>query len=565
MTRAYWGSIEQNDTASQLAVYHKLFSEPPPYVAIDTETISLKDRTVLGVGFALPGNHNFYFDLTDPGFPWHLLLPSSIRKIWHNATFDLSHEVLGKFGADIDNIEDTAIITRLLNIPTGLSEAALWTTARTWTVKELLAKHKVKDMHKLPWIVVAMKCIQDARVTLLLYEQYKSQVDAEYYEVERKITSMLLYMSHRGIKLDQALVALIEGELRQDVDFHVGLCKQLGFNPFAPKQVGIALTHQGIMLPWKRGAKQPSTDKEALKNIDPPHTWAAETLLARKYNKLHNVVKPLLNADRAYSHFHLDAATGRISSEDIQLHNLPTGKRLGDIIPKAGPIRRVFIPDAELDTLDEEIFTIFDQSQVELRVVAWLSGDKVLQAAIDSPERDASGKLLGVHGVTQRALGIYSRVMTKNFIFGTLYGGSVEVLAQFTGIRDRAVLLHYQQKIAALYPVMWAWLQNQRAIGLHDGYITTMYGRKLSLDLAMMQGERHAGNCAVNYPIQGGATEIFKRVLIALAATVPIKDFILQVHDEQLLNGKHDVHPDELAHISPVHTPLEVNYVKRWQ
>ena len=78
-------------------------------------------------------------------------------------------------------------------------------------------------------------------------------------------------------------------------------------------------------------------------------------------------------------------------------------------------------------------------------------------------------------------------------------------------------------------------------------------------------GERHAGNCAINYPIQGSAAEIFKRILIALSETIPISDFVLQVHDEELIEGRHILPEQELSHITDFWTPLETSVIKRWQ
>jgi len=550
MSKSYAGRYE-GDIPSIVAAWDRLFTEPPPYVALDTETPSLKDTTILGVGIATPENDNFFFDFTEANIPWHLIMPSKTRKIWHNCTFDLSWEVLGQFGADIDNIEDTAILMRLMNLDIVLSEAARNVDSHTWSVKELFADYGVKSMRDLPWEAMARKCISDARVTLLLYEKYRSLVSQEQYEVERRISSMLLHMSHRGIKLDKELVNSIEAELGSEAEFYKSKCQEWGFNPLAPKAVGIALTQQGIFLPWKRGKSQPTVDKTVLAEAD--SGIGTLTLLARKYNKLHSVVRGWVGKDRVYSHFHLDSATSRITSEKIQLHNIPTGYRAGDIIPKAGPIRRVLMPD-------KDKFTNFDLSQVELRVLTEYTKDPVMYKALNNPTG------LDIHSTTQQALGIYSRVMAKNFNFGYIYGGSAAILSQFTGIKDLELIAQYQRKYRETYPNTWQWLDRQISQGLRDGYVTTLYGRKLSLRLAMQSGEKHAANCAVNYPIQGSAAEIFKRILLALwDSGIPIEDFILQVHDSQLLDGNHKLPIEDLEHITNFWTPLEVEYIARWQ
>jgi len=141
MARAYWGRFAPTELDNIKLAYDKLFVEPPSFVALDVETVSLKNRTVLGIGIGTPTGDNFYFGLSEPTLPWHLIWPGKTHKIYHNSTFDLSWEALGRFGADIDNIEDTAILTRLLNIDTELSAAAYYVDAMTWSMSQLLAEH----------------------------------------------------------------------------------------------------------------------------------------------------------------------------------------------------------------------------------------------------------------------------------------------------------------------------------------------------------------------------------------------------------------------------------------
>jgi len=552
MARAYLGRYDNQPDKIQEA-FRALWTEPPPFVALDAETVSLKNRRVLGVGIASPVGDAFYFDWDEPEFPYHLLMPSPIKKIWHNATFDLSWEVLGRWGADIDNIEDTAIITRLMNIPTRLEEAAFYTQHNTQSAPSLLAKYKVKNMDELPWEALANKCLQDVQVTLDLYTKYRSQVSDEYYEVERKICSMLLHMSHRGIKLDKELVNLIDHELENNTRFYVSTCKDLGFNPHAPAEVGYVLGAQGVVLPFNRKRTQPIVDKNVLEQVD--HPWAALTLLARKYNSLYKRVHKWKGKDRAYGHFHMEAATPRITSEKENLHNLPTGQRPGDIVPSAGPVRRVFLPDADK-------FTVYDLSQIELRVLQYLSGDKYMGRILSLPKNQGGD----IHIATQIELGLPSKVMAKNFNFGSIYGGGVEEVSKFTGIRDYDFLRTKQEQMRHLWPEAFRWIDRQRMQGLMDMEVETLYGRKLTLYTEGGRGasDRHIMNCAVNYPIQGSAAEIFKRGLIEVNKEVPIEDFILNVHDEQLLNGAYTI-PKELEWLAGFWTPFEVKYVERWQ
>ena len=553
MSNAYSGRFVDQPELIKSA-YDDLFSTPPMLVALDTETVSLKDRTVLGIGIATPLNDRFYFDIFEPGLPWHLVLPSATRKIWHNSTFDLSKEVLGKFGADIDNIEDTAIITRLLNIDTELSAACFYTSTQTESANTVMTRYNVKNMRDLPWEIVANKCMRDAAVTMELFLAFYGKVDKKYYEMQRKMLSILLHMSRRGFGVDQELALAIDKELESSVALFINTCKAAGFNPLSPEQVGITLSDVGALYP-SRG--RPSTEDSVLESIS--HPYAALTLLSRKYNKLHGVVHRIAASNRAYSHFHMTAATGRVTSRDIQMHNLPTGAHKGDIIPKAGPVRRVFTPDSGW-------ITRFDASQIELRVLAYFSGDPVMHRALSVPIED---KIHDIHGTTQTALGLSNRIDAKAFNFGGFsYGGGTDTMSKATGIKDLQLVKSYLQQLKDTYRVASDWIERQRYQGLRDMKVQTLFGRTLRLDQnlgADNSSDNHIMNMAVAYTISGSAYEIFALMLIELAKEVPIEDFILQVHDEGLLDGEYNIPVDRLAHISPLWTPVEVSHIRRWQ
>ena len=214
---SYWGRYSISGTPDRVKIqqaYDDLFNSPPWIVGIDTENVSIEDTTMLGFAIATPLNDNFYFRWPDDiqHIPWHLIQTSPIRKCYHNAPFDLGRNNLGKYNADINNIEDSAIITRLLNIPTTLSDVCDSVGIHTWSVKHLFSQYsleigkRVTKMTQLPEEWIAQKCCRDAQATLQLYLQKRRLVSSEYYQVERDITSLLLHMSQRGILLDQELV-----------------------------------------------------------------------------------------------------------------------------------------------------------------------------------------------------------------------------------------------------------------------------------------------------------------------------------------------------------------------
>jgi DNA polymerase I-like protein with 3'-5' exonuclease and polymerase domains len=403
-----------------------------------------------------------------------------------------------------------------------------------------------------------------------LWQKYRPHVDSEMYELELTTTRILLHNSKRGIKVDEELVEQIYQEVNTSYVMLNDICQAQGFNPRAPQQLTYMLSSMGYWVPMDRKTHKLKGDKDTLKGIN--HPFAAAALAARQYSRLSSIMEKMRGRDRVYSQFKLDSATGRISSASmdgqpgyIQQHNLPTGRREGDIIPQAGPVRRVFVPDAwdknsglAWDSLEQPKFTRFDMSQVELRILAYLAQDQVMLRELNTVGGD-------IHSKTMRELGIFSRVMAKNMNFGVVYGGSPEVLRMFTGIQDLNLLAYYSQKIFNTYTEVKKWIDMMRIEGPRNGYVETLGGRKLSLAQAGKSGsERHVQNCAVNYPIQGTAAWIFKKVLKLLLEYMPIDEIILQVHDEGLLNGVQFVPGREIERITEIYTPIEVDYKPRW-
>ena len=547
--KTYFGSHPPGSHLIKQA-YDDLFSSPPGIVALDVETVSLKDRRVLGIGIATPANDSFFFDIFDTGMPWHLIQPSPTKKVWHNAPFDLSWEVLGKFGADIENIEDSIILTRMMPaIPNELRYASQFVQTQTEDMGDVLARGGVTRVIDLPWLVVAEKCCRDALATMQVFLKLRPQVSTEYYETERKFLVKLMKMSHKGIKLDKLRVEEIDRELEANLTIFMGTAQSLGFNPRSPEQVAIVMNSLGYILPTNKDTGRPMTGEETLEHIPEPE--AQLTILARKYSKLHGTyVHKWLKKDRAFTQFKTDAVTGRTTSSGENLQNIPTGQRRGDIVPEAGSIRSCFIPDTPEGTK-------WDCSQIEYRVLAYLSQDKEMMAIFDDPLRN-------IHRETQHALKLTSYIDSKTFGFAMVYGGDNAVISKNTGIQDLARIEEFKRGWRLKFPQAWDWIVTQQAEGLRTLRVRTMFGRELNLtDTPQAMSEKHLRNCAVNWPIQGTAAELFKRVINALDTVIPIGDLLSQTHDDSWTNGVHEI-PKEVEHLSPLWTPIEVEHVRRF-
>jgi len=529
-------------------LFHSLITEPPKLLAFDTEVVSLDNRKLLGVGVAISGGEGFYVPVDEPRFLSILALArdSSIQKIYHNAPFDL--RVLRPHQVDCSNVDDTAFMLRLLGLPASLDEAAISVGREAQTAKSLMESHKVHTMDKLPQSELANKCINDAQVTYLLYEKYKDLVSPSYYAMERRLIPRLEDMSQVGVKLDTDRIEELYQHYNREYAWYLTQCQGMGFNPGSPQQVGYILAERENFLPFTKSKKQLSTDESHLRRLSDP--VARLVLLYRHTAKLLNTyIIPLRGKDRAYTTFHMEALTGRISSTsagkgnpDRNLMNIP---KKTDLAQAAIPtIRSAFLPD-------HNEWTIADFSQIELRILAYLSRDQRMLSIFQSPDGD-------FHGVTASEMRI-PRDFAKIFNFAMIYGGNEYTVATNAGMSDVALAKKYMLRWMTTYPQAAQWMMVQKIEGIRNGYVESLLGRKMPIPTE--QGRAHAEHCCINFPIQCTAGEIFK---MAIQECSNLADsFRLIVHDEMDLSGHHQM-SDALAHLTDIYTPVGVEYRARW-
>lgn len=526
--------------------YKKLLVEQSPkLIGVDVETISLKERIAIGVGISIKPNTSFYFVLfpePSPATPWHLLKDPSITKVFHNALFDLS--ALREYEIDNNNIKDTNIIARLLcHKFTGLSDLSFIHQMEVHDVKEFIPKGGTTlDVEQ---TVMARKCMQDSGACLKLYYDFWGDIDHKYLDVEMQTIPIMIEMSNRGLLIDQDRRQQVEDELQEQTDYYENICSDVGFNPGSPQQVAYTLASRKAYsvftkLPFTKGSRRSlSTAVEVLEKMDDP--LASIVLQYRKHAKLLSTyIKPWAHDDRAYTRFHLDAATGRPSSTDRNMQNIP-GKK-----SNITNCRNILLPDSG-------VFTDMDWSQLELRILAHLSQDKEMLHIFETGG--------DIHQSTAEFLNI-ERSIAKNVNFALVYGATDETLMETAHIRsiDRARQL--KRNMFQLYTGVGDWIEAKQHEATIDYRARTIFGR--SLRLPTMDEERLDGiqRKAINYPIQGSAAEILKRGLI-ICKDLPM---VLQVHDELLIDGfvpDHRFKP--LEDIAPFRTPVEVNYLERWE
>lgn len=521
----------------------------PKIIGFDIETISLKERIAIGCSIAPNSDMAFYFPLfpeVSPAMPWGLLKDPDVTKVLQNAPFDLM--AMREFEIYNGNVADTNVMAHLLNIKPSRLVDIMAHVALTGgpnyevhEIKEILPAGKT--MLDLDRDTVAKKCCQDSLATLVAYGYLLPQVDYEYFSVEMEVIPILVEMSFKGILLDQEVRAMLEENLEDKVDYYSQLCEAEGFMPSSPQQVGYVLAKRGAYwvftrLPFTKGSKrkQLRTDEETLSKMDDP--LAALVLNFRKESKLLNTyIKPWAKEERATTRFHLDAVTGRPSSTERNLQNIPKGEPRG-----------MFIPDSDC-------FTDIDFSQMELRLLAYFSGDREMQYIFNLPRNLAASD---IHQATADFLGI-PRGVAKNTNFAMIYGATDYTIAEVAKVRSIARAHQLKEMWFEKFPQAGDYIDACQRRALEYPYATTLFGRKIRLPTVEEESEDRIMRKAVNYPIQGSAAEILKRALIK-CKDLPM---LLQVHDEILFDGKVDL-PD-LEHIAPLYTPIDVKYIERWE
>jgi len=528
-------------------IYKELLVEQSPkLIGVDVETISLKERIAIGVGISIKPKTSFYFVLfpePSPATPWHLLKDPSVTKVFHNALFDLS--ALREYEVDTTNVKDTNIMARLLCYK--FNKLIDLTTIHQMEV------HEVSDYIPkggttldVDQAVMAKKCMQDSGATLKLYYGLWEDTDHNYLDVEMQTIPIMIEMSNRGLLIDQERRQQVEDELQEQVDYYSSLCNDAGFNPGSPQQVAWILANRGAYsiftkLPFTKGShrRSLSTAVEVLEKMDDP--LASVVLQYRHHSKLLSTyIKPWAKEERATTHFHLDAVTGRPSSTDRNMQNIP-GKK-----SNITNCRNILLPDFG-------IFTDMDWSQLELRILAYLSQDKEMLHIYETGG--------DIHQATAEFLNI-DRSIAKNCNFALIYGATDETLMETAHIRslDRAKQL--KQNMFQLFTGVGNWIETVHHNATETYRARTLFGRNLRLPTLDEERLDNIQRKAVNYPIQGSAAEILKRGLI-LCKDLPM---VLQVHDELLIDGfVPDYRFKPLEHIAPFHTPMEIRYLDRWE
>ncbi len=535
-----------------------------PLFAFDTETTSLDymDARVVGVSFAIePGKAAYVpFGHDYLGAPVQLsealvlgklkpLLEDPTRlKVGQNLKYD--RNVLLNHGIELQGIAyDTMLESYVLNSTASRHDmdslARRYLNAETISFEEIAGKGvKQLTFNQIELEQAAPYAAEDADITLRLHQALWGKLSAEpglakvFSEIELPLLPVLARMERLGTTIEPKLLHQQSQEIEVRLAELEKQAHELAgqeFNLSSPKQLGeILFTKLGLPIIKKTPKGAPSTAEEVLAEL--AETYELPRLLMEHRglaklkstytDKLPLMIKP--QTGRVHTSYHQAvAATGRLSSTDPNLQNIPVRNEQGR------RIRQAFIPCAGYKLVAA------DYSQIELRIMAHLSGDKGLLTAFAEGKDIHKATAAEVFGVALDAVTSDMRRSAKAINFGLIYGMSAFGLAKQLGI-GRAEAQKYMDLYFERYPGVLEYMERTRQQADAQGYVETLFGRRLYLpDIKSRNAglRKAAERAAINAPMQGTAADIIKRAMINVDGWIRgIEDesirMLMQVHDE---------------------------------
>ncbi|HJR12447.1 MAG TPA: DNA polymerase I [Rhodanobacteraceae bacterium] len=540
-------------------------------IAFDTETTSLDPMRahLVGLSFSVeegqacyvPVGHDYpgapkQLDLADTLAALKPILEDAARpKVGQHAKYDCN--VLSNYGIAVRGIAfDTMLESYVLNATANRHD--MDTLAKRWLDHDTIHYEDVtgKGAKQIPFSQVDLDtardyAAEDADVTLRLHHALWPQLEAQpaqrklFADIEIPLVPVLARMEQRGVLIDVGALRLQSQELgKRMLALQTGMQKIAGreFNVDSPKQLQALLFDElGLPAKLKTPTGQPSTNEEALEAIAGQHELPRMVLDYRQLAKLRSTYTDKLpemvnpRTGRVHTCYNQAAvATGRLSSTDPNLQNIPVRNEEGR------RIREAFIAPEGWRVLAA------DYSQIELRIMAHMSGDPGLTRAFQQDQDVHRATAAEVFGVALDAVMPEHRRVAKMINFGLMYGMSAHGLAQRLGI-PRGEAVEYVQRYFERYPGVKAFMDSTRERARRDGYVETLFGRRLYLDaLRSRNAAQRAGaeRAAINAPMQGTAADIIKRAMVAIDDWLGKRDddahMLMQVHDELVFEVRTD-------------------------
>ena len=536
-------------------------------VALDTETTSLDpmQARIIGVSLAIAPGSACYIPLGHryAGAPDQLDRDATLRrlaawlgdpakkKLGQNMKYDqhaFANDGLPLRGVAHDTLLESYVIES--HKPHDMDNLA-WRHLNLTTIS--YDDVTGKGAKRIPFEQVAIDrateyAAEDADVTLRLHGALHPAIAADakldhiYTQIEMPVREVLFRMERNGILIDSNLLAQQSRELGERVMALEQRAHQLAGQPFnlgSPKQLGdILFQRMNLPVVKKTATGQPSTDEEVLQELAADYPLPKVLLEHRSVSKLKSTytdkLPQMVNArtGRVHTTFsQATAVTGRLASNDPNLQNIPVRTAEGR------RIREAFIAPPG------HVLVSADYSQIELRIMAHLSEDPALLRAFHEGQDIHRATAGEIFSVKPEDVTTDQRRYIKAVNFGLIYGMGAFGLAQQLGI-ERGAAQQFIDKYFARYPGVAEYMQRTRELARDQGYVETVFGRRLWLpDIKAAGGPRRAGaeRAAINAPMQGTAADLIKLAMIAVQGWLDRErlatKLLLQVHDELVLEA----------------------------
>jgi DNA polymerase-1 len=542
-----------------------------PLIALDTETTSLDymSAEVVGISFCVEAGTAAYLPLAhdyagappqlDRGRALAALKPiledPEKPKLGHHLKYHahvLQNHGIRLAGMRYDTMLESYVWNSVGTRHDMDAVALCYLGRRTVTYEDVTGKGaKQIGFSQVPVERAAEYAAEDADVTLCLHRALWPKLESIpplqrlYEEIEQPLVPVLERMERRGVLVDRSLLREQSSRFAvqlQDLLQQARLEAGYDINVDSPKQLQQVLFEKlGLPVLRKTPTGQPSTAEDVLEELADSYALPRIVLEYRALAKLKSTYTDKLpeqvNARTGRIHTSYNQAvaqTGRLSSVDPNLQNIPIRR------PEGRRIRQAFIAPPG------HVLMAADYSQIELRIMAHLSGDEGLLAAFAEDRDIHQATAAEVFGVPLPDVTADQRRLAKTINFGLIYGMSAFGLARNLGI-ERSAAQTYVERYFQRYPGVRRFMDETRKQARERGFVETVYGRRLYLpDIRSgnVQTRQYAERSAINAPMQGTAADIIKRAMITVDAWCAREDaparLIMQVHDELVLEVRTD-------------------------
>ena len=530
-------------------------------VAVDTETTSLDEMVaqIVGISFSVKPGEAAYIPLmhAGPDAPEQLPLEEVLAKLkpWledptrlklgQHVKYD--RHVFANHGIEVQGYaHDTMLQSYVLEVhkPHGLASLAERHLGRSGISYESLCG---KGAHQIPFAQVDVAkaseySCEDSDQTLDVHLALWPQLQADeklrfIYELEMASSETLYRIERNGVLIDAPTLAKQSHEIGQRIHALEQEAYEIAGQPFnlgSPKQLGeIFFDKLGMPVIKKTATGARSTDEEVLEKLAEDYPLPAKLLEHRSLSKLKGTYTDKLaqlanpRTGRVHTHYaQAVAVTGRLSSNDPNLQNIPIRT------PEGRRVREAFVAPAG------SLIVSADYSQIELRIMAHISGDEALLRAFTAGEDVHKATAAEVFGVELAQVSADQRRSAKVINFGLIYGMGAYGLAKSLGI-DNTAAKNYIQRYFERFAGVKQYMDDTRAMAKEKGYVETVFGRRLQLaGIQNAKGATLAGleRAAINAPMQGTAADLIKLSMVAVQKALDgqgkATKMIMQVHDE---------------------------------